>query len=80
MTRINKIKLITSVRFIGCLQAETVMSAWVLRVSWASMLARLKDHTEWINGRFAYVWTLRNGTAIRKVGTIASGQIEFFKK
>ena len=26
---------------------------------------RLKDHTEWIDGRFADVWTFRNGKAIQ---------------
>lgn len=28
-------------------------------------LVRLKDHTDWIDGRFVDVWTFRNGKAIQ---------------
>lgn len=48
----------------GC-EVERFIAAGDKIVAFVHVRVRLKDHTEWIDGRFADVYTFRNGKAIQ---------------
>ena len=49
----------------GSCELERFIVAGDKIVAFVHARVRLKDHTDWIDGRFADVYTFRNGTAIQ---------------